>query len=60
LEVDVMWKKPEEIWIQINTDGASIRDIPIGSGGLFRNVEGNWIGGFSCNLGRCNAYLSKL
>nr|ABN08768.1 Polynucleotidyl transferase, Ribonuclease H fold [Medicago truncatula] len=60
VEVDVMWKKPEGGWIRLNTDVASKRDIPTGSGGLFRNAEGKWISGFSHNLSRCNAYLSEL
>jgi len=60
VEVDAMWKKPEEGWIQLNTNGASKRDISTGSGGIFRNAEGKWISGFSLNLDRCNAYLAEL
>jgi ribonuclease HI len=60
VKVDVMWKKPDDCWIRLNTDEASKRDISTGSGGLFRNVEGKWISGFSRNLGRCNAYLEEL
>jgi hypothetical protein len=27
VKVDVMWKKPEDGWIRLNTNGASKRDI---------------------------------
>jgi ribonuclease HI len=29
-------------------------------GGLFRNSDGQWLGGFLRNLGRCNAYIVEL
>ncbi|MCH81618.1 ribonuclease H protein [Trifolium medium] len=45
---------------RLNTDGASRRDVTAGCGGLFRNGEGKWLGGFSRNLGRSNACIAEL
>jgi ribonuclease HI len=44
----------------LNTDGASRGDVTAGCGGLIRNSEGQWLGGFSRNLGCCSAYLAEL
>jgi ribonuclease HI len=60
VEALIAWKCPEEGWLCLNTDGASRGEIVAGCGGLLRNSSGQWIGGFSKNLGRCNAYLAEL
>jgi len=60
VEIDVLWKKQEVGWIRLNTDGASRRNIAAGSGGLFRNHDGKWLGGYSRNLGQCSAYIAEL
>ncbi|MCI12311.1 ribonuclease H protein, partial [Trifolium medium] len=58
--VDIAWQRPEVGWLSLHTDGASRRDTTAGCGGLLRNSNGQWMGGFSHNLGRCNAYLAEL
>ena len=47
MEIDVLWKKPEVGWIRLNTNRASRINIAAGSGGLFRNQDGKWLGDFS-------------
>jgi L1 cell adhesion molecule like protein len=54
------WKRPEGDWIMLNTDGASRGNSVAGCGGLLRNSNGQWLGGFSHHLGSCNAYLAEL
>lgn len=31
-----------------------------GSGGLLRDCNGNWLGGYACSLGCCSAYIAEL
>jgi ribonuclease HI len=58
--VDIAWQSPEDGWICLNTDGASKSGEIAGCGGLLRNSHGQWINGFSRNLGRCSAYIAEL
>ncbi|PNX81608.1 ribonuclease H [Trifolium pratense] len=60
VEITVTWQCPEDGWLSLNTDGASRGHTSAGCGGLLRNSEGQWLGGFSRNLGRCNAYIAEL
>jgi hypothetical protein len=60
MEIDIAWQQPEEGWVVLNTDGASRRDVAAGCGGLLRNSNGQWIGGFSRHLGMCSAYFAEL
>ncbi|GAU11214.1 hypothetical protein TSUD_342040 [Trifolium subterraneum] len=39
---------------------ASRGSVVASCGGILRNSNGQWLGGFSKNLGRCNAYLAEL
>ncbi|XP_045810455.1 uncharacterized protein LOC123904892 [Trifolium pratense] len=58
--VQIGWNGPEGDWIMLNTDGASRCGSTAGCGGLLRNSGGQWLGGFSHHLGRCNAYIAEL
>ncbi|MCH79274.1 putative non-LTR retroelement reverse transcriptase [Trifolium medium] len=58
--IQVGWNHPEGDWIMLNTDGASRRSDLAGCGGLLRNSNGQWLGGFSHHLGCCNSYLAEL
>ncbi|KAK2422059.1 Polynucleotidyl transferase, ribonuclease H superfamily protein [Trifolium repens] len=60
VEVPIGWNRPEGDWIKLNTDGASRRNNSAGCGGLLRNSNGQWLGGFSRHLGTCNAYIAEL
>ncbi|GAU23253.1 hypothetical protein TSUD_172820 [Trifolium subterraneum] len=60
VEIGIAWQGPEEGWLSLNTDGASRGEVPAECGDLIRNSAGQWLGGFSRNLGYCSAYLAEL
>ncbi|KAL6209307.1 hypothetical protein ACLB2K_020249 [Fragaria x ananassa] len=57
----VLWHPPLSPWIKLNTDG-----LPKGKpglaacGGVFRDYQGHFIGGFSTSIGHHNAFFSEL
>ncbi|CAA7029753.1 unnamed protein product [Microthlaspi erraticum] len=57
----VSWLPPLVSWTKLNTDGAS-RGNPglAAAGGVLRDGDGRWIGGFALNIGRCNAPMAEL
>lgn len=55
----IIWQKPETGWIAINTDGAVARNTEAGCGSLMRNSEGDWLGGFIKNVGRCTVLTAE-
>lgn len=57
----VGWKPPRVGWMKLNTDGSSRGNPgPATAGGVLRNGEGDWCGGFAFNIGRCGATLAEL
>jgi len=57
----IAWSKPEEGWWKLNTDGASRGNPGLASaGGVLRDEEGAWRGGFALNIGVCSAPLAEL
>jgi len=61
VEILVGWEKPLLGWLTVNTDGDS-RGNPglAAAGGVLRDHEGRWCGGFSLNIGRCSAPMAEL
>ena len=60
-EILVRWTAPPEGWMKMNTDGASHGNPgPAAAGGVMRNDEGEWCGGFVVIIGRCGAPLAEL
>ncbi|CAL1359363.1 unnamed protein product [Linum trigynum] len=58
---EIGWSPPPAGWDKMNVDGAANgRQGPAGAGGILRNSEGRWIGGFVCSLGSCSAILAEL
>ena len=56
-----MWEKPTEGWRKLNTDGFSLGNIGrAGGGGLIRDEEGNWILGFSRQIGVTSSFIAEL
>ena len=52
----VGWMPPPNEWITLNTDGCCKGSSELaGCGGLLRNTNGDWIKGYSYNIGSCNA-----
>ncbi|KAH9791204.1 putative ribonuclease H protein [Citrus sinensis] len=60
VETMIRWKAP--IWpcVSLNTDGAMKRFGYAGAGGLLRDYNGNWLMGFTVNLGMCSVLSAEL
>ncbi|KAL9831279.1 putative ribonuclease H domain, reverse transcriptase zinc-binding domain-containing protein [Arabidopsis thaliana] len=57
----IRWKEPSVGWFKLNTDGASRGNPgPATAGGVLRDENGIWCGGFALNIGRCSAPLAEL
>lgn len=55
------WVPPTAGWVKLNTDGASRGNPgPATAGGVLRDGDGAWCGGFALNIGRCSAPLAEL
>lgn len=61
IERMIAWTLPRPGWTKLNTDGAS-RGNPgnATAGSVLRDEAGDWIGGFSLNIGICTAPLAEL
>ena len=57
----IRWEKPDIGWVKLNTNG-SFSDLlnAAGYGGLIRDDQGNWIGGFSRHIGNTDSFLAKI
>ena len=52
----VGWSPPPYGWVHLNTDGcAKDKEKMAGGGGVLRDHDGHWLGGFSVRLGFCTA-----
>lgn len=50
----VKWNPPEKGWVRLNTDGSCCRSSLLAScGGLIRDENGVWKGGFARKVGSC-------
>ena len=48
-------------WLKLHIDGRSSRlSSRAGGGGLLRDCDGNWLGGFSTYLGTCSTKEAEL
>ncbi|GKV49295.1 hypothetical protein SLEP1_g56052 [Rubroshorea leprosula] len=57
----VRWKRPDEGWVKLNTDGSFNRDGNSASaGGLIRDSLGDWISGFTVNVGSASIFIAEL
>jgi len=61
LEVRVRWEPPMRGWKVLNTDGA-VRGNPgsTGAGGVIRGEVGEWVLGFSENVGHCSVTKAEV
>ncbi|KAH9724217.1 putative ribonuclease H protein [Citrus sinensis] len=60
VETMIHWKAPIWSCVGLNTDGAMKRSGYAGAGGLIRDSNGNWLMGFTVNLGMCSVLSAKL
>ena len=59
--MQIRWERPQQGWIRLNTEGASSGNPGLaGRGGILRNEHGEWIKGFSRNIGRATSFAAKL
>ncbi|XP_010484806.1 PREDICTED: uncharacterized protein LOC104763089 [Camelina sativa] len=57
----IAWSPPSVGWVKLNTDGASHGNPGLATaGGVLRDSDGAWIGGFAFNIGICTAPLAEL
>ncbi|XVF81675.1 hypothetical protein PTKIN_Ptkin15bG0174300 [Pterospermum kingtungense] len=55
------WPHPPVDWVALNTDGCSKSSLGVaGCGGLLRDFQGNWLKGFTLNIGFCSAIEAEL
>lgn len=55
----ISWLPPLVSWMKLNNDGVSHGNPGLATaGGVIRNGEGQWIGGFALNIGRCTAPMA--
>ena len=58
--VQVQWTKPEAGWCKLNTDGASLGNPrKAGGGGLIRDHRGEWLKGFSREIGSTTNVIAE-
>ena len=61
ISAQINWLRPERGWVKLNTDGAANTDLGrAGGGGILRDCEGNWVGGFARFLGNWSSLLAEL
>ncbi|XP_043687535.1 uncharacterized protein LOC122638750 [Telopea speciosissima] len=58
--IEVQWRKPEENWMKLNTDGCSIGNLGHSSAaGILRNCQGHPKGSFAQYLGVSTNFTAK-
>lgn len=57
----IAWTPPSVGWVKLNMDGALHGNPGLATGGgVLRDGEGQWIQGFTLNIGVCSAPLAEL
>ena len=57
----IKWKPLDSGWAKLNTDGASLGNPGIaGGGGLIRDSDGGWVGGFARAIGYTTSVQAEL
>ncbi|XP_039682967.1 uncharacterized protein [Medicago truncatula] len=58
---EIIWSPPLPSWIKINTDGAATKNPSRSvAGGIFRNSNGAFLGGFTHFIGPADALFAEL
>ncbi|CAA0836031.1 Polynucleotidyl transferase- ribonuclease H-like superfamily protein [Striga hermonthica] len=57
----IRWMRPPPDWVKLNSDGSYNGVSGLGyAGGLLRDENGNWLGGFTLNIGYCSIMAAEL
>ena len=56
----VRWHPPPTSWLILNSDGSVFNQFDASCGGIIRDHNGNFILGFSANLGTCSITQAEL
>lgn len=60
-QILVRWTPPPEDYYKLNTDGSLNNATGNASaGGLIRDWEGNWVRGFTVNIGKTSSFAAEL
>lgn len=54
------WSPPISNWVKLNSDGTCKNNLVDGYGGVIKDENGKWLGGFSKYLGPCNAFMDEM
>uniref|UniRef100_A0A2N9HXU9 CCHC-type domain-containing protein n=1 Tax=Fagus sylvatica TaxID=28930 RepID=A0A2N9HXU9_FAGSY len=61
ISTPIKWVVPPLGWFKLNTDGSSLGNPGLaGGGGIIRNHEGDWVGGFSRAIGITTSVQAEL
>ncbi|KAI5425405.1 hypothetical protein KIW84_031275 [Lathyrus oleraceus] len=55
----IKWEAPLSDWVKMNIDGAMDKEGNSGCSGIIRGSGGEWLGGFSKNIGICSVYTAE-
>ena len=60
-KIFVKWEPPPQNWHKLNTDGSSLGNLGrTGGGGIIRNANGEWVGGYTRAIGITTNAAAKL
>ncbi|KAH9666643.1 putative ribonuclease H protein [Citrus sinensis] len=59
-EIFISWLPPPWPWCKLNTYGSYRNTGEAGAGGVIRDSFGNWISGFSMNIGESSVIMAEL
>ncbi|KAK9990806.1 hypothetical protein SO802_025791 [Lithocarpus litseifolius] len=61
IERSIRWERPNRGWHKLNTDGSSLGNLGLASGGgILRNEVGGWIRAFSRKIGITTSFVAEL
>ena len=59
--IPIKWRRPKVGWVKLNKDIVTSSSLGCAEGGgLLRNSERNWLGGFARSLGKCSSLMVEL
>lgn len=56
----IKWAPPSPGMVKLNVDGAFIKGVAAGCGGIVRDGKRCWLRGFAKNVDICSSYVAEL